>query len=243
MFGDPAIGISNAIAQLVCFPLGRGLASVLPTKRFNTFGYIWSLNPGPFSIKEHVCISIMVRCSMNGAYSTRIALTQRLFYGQAIPMAFQTLLAIGSQCIGFCFAGILRQLVVWPANMIWPGTLSTCAFFNTLHRNYSNSNRSYIMTRERLFWTATAGTFIWYWVPGYLFTGLSMFNWVCWIAPKNVIINTLFGTNTGLGMSILTFNWAIISSLGSPLIAPVGGVSFFRWDHYLHWSIYSGGSK
>jgi len=228
--------------MVVCFPLGRGLTAILPTKRFNTCGYIWSLNPGPFSIKEHVCITIMVRACSDRVYSTNIILTQRILYGQTTPMSFQILLAIGSQCTGFGFAGILRQFVVWPSNMIWPGALSTCSVLNTLHKNYSTSNQGY-MTRERFFWIATVGSFIWYWVPGYLFTGLSMFNWVCWIAPKNVIINTLFGTNTGLGMSVLTFDWAIISAFGSPMIAPVCRSSFFCLAHYSHQIVYSGGPK
>ena len=80
------------------------------------------------------------------------------------------------------------------------------------------------MTSERFFYIAMAGSFMWYWVPGYLFTGLSMFNWACWIAPNNTVINTLFGTNAGLGMSILTLDWAVISSYGNPLITPVGRV-------------------
>ena len=173
----------------------------------------------------------MVNCSVNGAYSTHVALAQRVFYGQAIPMAFQILLAIGSQCIGFCVSGFLCRFVVWPSDMIWPGTLPSCAFFNTLHKNYSNSDKGY-MTRERFLWITMAVTFIWYWVPGFLFTGLSIFNWACWIAPNNVIINTLFGTTTGLGMSIFTFDWAMISSLNNPLIAPVGCISFFCLAHY-----------
>ena len=239
---DPRIFVSAVIAQLMCFPLGRGLAAILPARRFNTLGYIWSLNPGPFSIKEHVCVTIMVISSAPGTYSNYVVLTQRVFYGQTIPITFQILLAIGCQCIGFCFAGILRQFVVWPSNMIWPGALSSCAFFNTLHKNYRNSNQGY-MTHEHFFWIATAGTFIWYWLPGYLFTGLSMFNWVCWIAPKNIVINTLFGTRTGLGMSILTFDWAIISFLGSPLITPVCCMSFICLAHYSHQLILSGGTK
>jgi len=71
-----------------------------------------------------------------------------------------------------------------------------------------------------------AGSFVWYWVPGYLFTGLSIFNWVCWIAPKNIVINMLFGINTGLGMSILTFDWAMISAIYNPLMIPVGPTPF-----------------
>jgi OPT family oligopeptide transporter len=220
----------------VCLPLGRGLAAILPTKHFNTFGYIWSLNPGPFSIKEHVCITVMVSSGGSLAYSNYVTLTQHVFYGQPTPMSFQILFALGSQTIGFCFGGLLRQFVVWPSSMIWPSTLGDCAFFNAIHENYGNlgkHNQGHI-TRQHFFCIAIAGSFVWYWVPSYLFTGLSMFNWVCWIAPKNVVINALFGTNTGLGMSFLTFDWAIISYFGSPLVTPVGCIPFFCHTHHSH---------
>jgi hypothetical protein len=104
--------------------------------------------------------------------------------------------------------------------MIWPGALVNSALFNTLHRNYGKSDHGH-MTRERFFLIATGCSFLWYWVPGYLFTALSVFNWVCWIAPNNVAVNVLFGTNTGLGMGILTFDWAMVSYIGSPLVTPV----------------------
>ena len=230
-FIDPSIRLSGIVAQVVCFPLGRGLAAILPTKHFNTFGYIWSLNPGPFSIKEHVCISVMVSCADYGVYSTQVALTQHVFYGQTIPMVFQMLLAIGSQCLGYCFGGLIRQFVVWPSTMIWPGILADCAFFNTIHKTDRKHNQS-IMTREHFLCIAMAGSFIWYWVPGYLVTALSMFNWVCWIAPNNVVINGLFGTNTGLGMSILTLDWAMITAYNDPLTTPVGHMSSLFLSHF-----------
>lgn len=215
----PSVYLTGIVAQLVCLPLGRGLAAILPTKRFKTFGYVWSLNPGPFSIKEHVCITVMANVVVGGAYSTEVVLTQRVFYGQTTPMSFQLLLALGSQILGFCLGGLLRQFVVWPSSMIWPGALVNSALFNTLHKNYGKRDRGH-MTRERFFCIAMAGSFIWYWVPGYLFTALSMFNWVCWIAPNNVVVNTLFGTNSGLGMSVLTFDWGMIAFIGSPLVTP-----------------------
>lgn len=54
----------------------------------------------------------------------------------------------------------------------------------------------------------------------YLFSALSFFNWVCWIAPTNSTVNTLFGYTSGLGMSILTFDWAQIAYNLSPLATP-----------------------
>ena len=59
------------------------------------------------------------------------------------------------------------------------------------------------------------------WRPqGYLFTGLSVFSWVCWIRPNNIPLNQLFGAATGLGMSFLTFDWTQITWTGNPLMIP-----------------------
>lgn len=199
--------------------MGHAFARFLPTTRFRTFGYVWSLNPGPFNIKEHVCITVMANVTAMGAYSTEVTLTQQVFYGQKVPLSYQVLLAVSTQSIGFCLGGILRQFVVWPSSMIWPGALVNAALFNTLHKNYGKTDRH--ISRERFFFIALACSFVWYWVPGYLFTALSMFNWVCWIAPNNLAVNTLFGTASGLGMSILTLDWSMISFIGSPLVTPV----------------------
>lgn len=55
-FRYPNVPIGATTAQLVSFPLGRLWASYVPRKRI--FGI--SLNPGPFSIKEHVLITVGV---------------------------------------------------------------------------------------------------------------------------------------------------------------------------------------
>lgn len=219
-FPDPSIYISGIVVQLVTLPFGKLLERILPTHRFNTFGYRWSLNPGPFTIKEHVCITVMGNIVVGGAYCTDVIATQKIFYNQAIPYGYQILLCIGTQVMGFSLGGLLRQFVVWPSSMVWPGALVNAALFNTLHKSYGKRERGH-MSRERFFLLAFVGSAVYYWLPGYLFTALSVFNWVCWIAPNNVPVNVLFGTNTGLGMGIFTFDWAMIGYIGSPLVTPV----------------------
>ena len=54
------------------------------------------------------------------------------------------------------------------------------------------------ISRERFFCYAFLASTCWYFFPGYIFQALSFFNWVCWIAPNNVVVNQLFGYNTGL---------------------------------------------
>lgn len=55
---------------------------------------------------------------------------------------------------------------------------------------------------------------------GYLFTGLSIFNWICWIAPNNIVLNQIFGVYNGLGLSILTFDWTEVIWISNPLVTP-----------------------
>jgi OPT family oligopeptide transporter len=183
-------------------------------------GYTFSLNPGPFNVKEHVCITVMANVSVGGAYATDIIATQKYFYNQQLTFAYQVLLALGTQVLGFSLGGVLRQFLVWPSSMIWPSALVNAALFNTLHKNYGKRERTH-MTRERFFLIVLLASFVWYWIPGYIFTALSVFNWVCWIKPDSVVVNALFGTNSGLGMGILTFDWSMISYIGSPLVTPV----------------------
>jgi cytochrome b subunit of formate dehydrogenase len=38
--------------------------------------------------------------------------------------------------------------------------------------------------------------------------------------PDNIPVNQLFGVDSGMGMSIVTFDWAQISWIGSPLMFP-----------------------
>jgi OPT oligopeptide transporter protein len=73
-------------------------------------------------------------------------------------------------------------------------------------------------------------------LPSYLFTALSSFSWVCWIAPNNAKVNQLFGVSHGLAMGILTFDWGQIAFIGSPFPIPwwaaanIGfSVAFFYW--------------
>ena len=123
--------------------------------------------------------------------------------------------------IGFSIGGIARRFLVQPPSMIWPANLVTCALFNTLHsQQYAGIGTRGGISRERFFFYGFLGSFCWYFFPGYIFSALSYFNWVCWIAPNNVVVNQLFGYNTGLGMSLVTFDWAQIACIGSPLASP-----------------------
>lgn len=56
---SPAITIPTVVILLVVYPCGQFLAKVLPIRKFKTFGLEWTLNIGPFSIKEHTVVVLM----------------------------------------------------------------------------------------------------------------------------------------------------------------------------------------
>jgi hypothetical protein len=46
------------VVQLLVYPIGCFWAKAMPTKIFNTVGLQWTLNPGPFTIKEHAVVTV-----------------------------------------------------------------------------------------------------------------------------------------------------------------------------------------
>ena len=133
------------------------------------------------------------------------------------------MLCISSQLMGIPLSCFFKKFLVQPPSMIWPGAVVNSALFNTLHKSYNQKDGKH-MSRQRFFVIAAAVSFVWHWFPGYIFTALSWFNWVCWIAPNDIVVNTLFGYASGLGMGFLTFDWAMIVYIGSPLITPVSSI-------------------
>ena len=98
--------------------------------------------------------------------------------------------------------------------MIWPSNLVTCALFNTLHsQQYAGIGTHGGISREWFFLYAFAGSFLWYFFPGYIFQALSFFNWVCWIVQNNIVINQLFGYNSGLVSLFVPVSSSSTSSL------------------------------
>ncbi|KAF7375387.1 OPT-domain-containing protein [Mycena sanguinolenta] len=53
----PSIEVGSNVAQVVAVPLAK-LMELLPSTQLITFGYVWSLNPGPFNAKEHMLITV-----------------------------------------------------------------------------------------------------------------------------------------------------------------------------------------
>ena len=124
--------------------------------------------------------------------------------------------------------------------MIWPTSLINTALFYGLHDKSKTDpakTNGWSISRYRYFFLVLAGSFCWYWFPGFIAPFLSVFCFACWIRPNNVVVNQLFGGWTGISLLPITFDWTQISAYAySPLIPPwhaiantLIGVILFFW--------------
>lgn len=235
----PSLTIGYVVAQIISYPIGQGLAK-LPNYKIKGLPKWFELNPGPFTKQEHAVLVIVVSLTSSTAYAMNIliAQSQDVFYGQDITVGYQILLVLSTQLLGYGAAGLTRRWIVYPSSMIWPQNLITSTVFSTLAKqdltdaiHVSRVNWS----RYKMFSIVAIGSFVWYWFPGFIFKALSYFNWVCWIAPDNVVVNQIFGVSSGLGIIPITFDWTqvtqalSISPLATPywVIANTYGAVFF----------------
>ncbi|KAJ1019626.1 hypothetical protein NDA18_006103 [Ustilago nuda] len=214
----PTVTITSFVAQLLAYPMGCFMARLLPTKVFKTPFGSFTLNPGPFNVKEHTLITVMSNVTYQRAYASNVSAVQRITYGFDWGFGYIILLVLSSQLIGFSMAGFFRRWLVWPAAMIWPANLGNTALFTALHRQVDTGSSH--MSRYKFFMIACACAFSWYFVPGYLFAMMSVGNWFCLIAPDNVPLNQMLGTQQGLGLIPLTFDWNQYSYNGNPIYTP-----------------------
>ncbi|KAG6849247.1 hypothetical protein H0H93_010061 [Arthromyces matolae] len=188
----PSVAIGGLVAQLLAFPIGRLSARLLPN--ITIFGL--EVNPGPFSIKEHVIhriaasapsqhssfcfkvlVTIMASVGAQSAYATDIVAVQRVFYHQSFPWI----------CVFMC-------VVTWSkANLVildqWLLVMST----QLIGFSIGGVARRFLVAPPSMNF-----------VPGYLFEALR-----CAGSPQ---------TTFGLGFSLLTFDWNQIAYIGSPSV-------------------------
>ncbi len=208
---QPAIWIGSHIAQLLAYPIGTSLARWLPDWGVTLFGTRHSLNPGPFSKKEHMLISIMASVGGAAPYTTLIVWTQFLpqYFNMeyAGSFAYQICIGLGTNLIGYGLAGVCRRFLVYPAYCVWPTSLVTVSLIAAFHDQKNEPvmgplKRMITIGRLRFFLYAFGLMFVYFWIPNFFFTALSMFSWITWIAPDNMILNTISGFNNGVGVCL-----------------------------------------
>ncbi|CAF1550502.1 unnamed protein product [Didymodactylos carnosus] len=97
---------SPLLALILTYPLGHFLAWTLPTKQIYIRGwFMFSLNPGHFTIKEHAVVFIMALIAANNVNTIDTIVLVQIVHLQPIKWVFGLFLVLSSQLIGYGMAG------------------------------------------------------------------------------------------------------------------------------------------
>ncbi|KAF5201856.1 Oligopeptide transporter [Thalictrum thalictroides] len=207
-------------AQVAVVPLGHLMAKTITTRVF--FKDTWaefSLNPGPFNVKEHVLITVFANSGASSVYATHIMSAVKLFYKRKFSFFVAFIVMLTSQVLGLGIAGVFHRFLVDPAEMWWPGNLVNVSLFRALHEKEKRPKGG--VTRTQFFLIIVTCSFAYYILPGFLFPMLTSLSWVCWVFPKTILVHQLGSGMKGLGLGVVSLDWAtIVAYLQSPLASP-----------------------
>ncbi|KAK9335533.1 OPT oligopeptide transporter protein-domain-containing protein [Lipomyces starkeyi] len=223
-YRQPHISLASHVIQILTYPCGELLSRVLPKWRVPLGRFSFDLNPGPWNFKEQMLATIIINVGAQGSvfnsYSPTMML--KMFYGQTwINFGFIVLMGFSTQFFGLGLAGVLRRWAVYPSKAVWPTILPTLQLNRTLLLpDKKKKINNWTISKYKFFWIVMWGTLVYFFIPDYLFTALSTFNWMTWIAPKNKHLAFITGSNIGLGFNpITTFDWSVVNQ-SSPLVVP-----------------------
>ncbi|CAK3789992.1 peptide transporter MTD1 [Lecanosticta acicola] len=220
-FKPVQVQVSAVFIQLLVFVFGEAWAIFTPKptrfkwpslQRLLTF-----LNFGqPFGIKEHVVAALIASSGNNGLAGVEVYAVERLFYDRTVSASTVVLATFSISLCGFVLAGILRPLIVYPAEMVYWSTLPQVVLYQNLHLD-RKQNRD----RLKKFGWALGAAALWEIFPAYIVTwfgGLSVFCLASINAPENTrtVFSTIFGgasSNEGLGLFNFSLDWQYIQSL------------------------------
>lgn len=219
-------GLGGPVIQILLYPSAKFLEKVLPDWGVTIWGSRHTLNPGIWTFHEQMFATITYNIAIYTTNSYGMILVQRspMYYGQTfIDLAYQIMLTLFVQLMGMGFAGYLRRFSVYPIKALWPTILPTIAMNRALTSPEEKKTvHGWIVSRYKFFLYCTLGMFVYYWLPGYLFTALATFNWMTWIKPESLTLAILTGSKLGLGLlnPITTFDWNIATSSYAALTLP-----------------------
>lgn len=95
--------ISAILMQIAVLPIGKFMAATLPERKYSVLGWSFSLNPGPFNIKEHVIITVFANCGVSigggDAYSIGAITVMKAYYKQTLNFLCALLLVLTTQVL------------------------------------------------------------------------------------------------------------------------------------------------
>lgn len=244
-FKSNGVGFGGFFIILVSYPSGKLLARILPKRSIacpNPFGW-WSstgghssrwltrieLNPGDFSIKEHLLIGVLAGCAASAAYAGDIVAVQDLYYHQDMGHLGSLLLILSTQLLGFGLAGFTYSILIRPTAMVWPSSLVAVTLYNTLHSVGGDTEDGRKLTRDRMrfFAIVFVAIFFYQFIPSVIAPTLTSISVLCIINNRSAFMRVLGSAYTGAGLMTFSLDWTVIGSSGSLFTPFFSSLNFF----------------
>ena len=124
------LSLTSISAQIAVVPLGHLMASTIMERVFfKGRKFEFTLNPGPFNVKEHVLITIFANSGAGNVFSIYLVNAVKLFYKKELNFMLALVVVITSQVMGFGWAGLFQRYLVEQASMWWPQNLVQVSLF------------------------------------------------------------------------------------------------------------------
>ncbi|KAI8633876.1 OPT oligopeptide transporter protein-domain-containing protein [Xylariaceae sp. FL1651] len=206
--------------QIASNYVGLWLARVLPERqiRIPFTKSSFSMNPSPWSVKEHVLVTITAASGATGNLATTPIAVGELYFNERLHPAAAIFFMWSIDATGYAFAAIARQVLLYEPAYPWFQALCQTALFET--QTKQNKNPSPAARKQfKVFWLVLLGITLWQFLPEFVFPFVSSLAFLCWVAPHNPVANFLGSGLGGMGLLNLSFDWANISNYnaGVPL--------------------------
>ncbi|KAH6596736.1 hypothetical protein BASA61_003430 [Batrachochytrium salamandrivorans] len=171
-FRTNSFAISSNIAAILSYPLGIFFAAVLPRG---------ILNPGPFTIKEHVLVYMIAGAAGGAPYGVENVIGQK----------FDKFMAA----------------MYWPTVL---STVALFVSFHEKEES-EESKKVGGLSRFSFFWLAFVFMFMYQWFPTFFATALQSVSILCMISNnKTIRFLGSASPNTGVGILSFSFDWSNI---------------------------------
>lgn len=232
----PTIHISIVVIQVISWPIGQFWYWVVPQWTVPLpFGWSFNLNPGPFNYKEHTCIFVFCNVVISAGLVNNVVIEDVKYFKKDIGIGRQILFNLACYIHSVGLVGVFRDLMITPAERVWPGVLSNIALFKAIYSTDNPVVHGWKMHRWAFFVIVFLCSFVYYWFPDLIFPFFSNIGaWISWIKPDSAPLSQVFGVKSGLGLFPLTLDWTQITSINNPLTTPFFAVasmfaSFVFW--------------
>ncbi|KAG7722651.1 hypothetical protein KL949_000297 [Ogataea haglerorum] len=204
---------SILFVQFLSDPAGRWLAKVLPRKTVNLLGFRFSLNPGPWSIKESVLVTLTAASGATGNQGTAGLSLSEIYYDRKVHPFVALVFMYSIVWTGYSFGAIARNFVLYEPQFVWPKALMQTSLFKAQEHAGSHSS-----SQMRVFIVGLASLFAWQFFPEFIFPLTSSVAILCFMAPHNAVLNFWGSGLGGLGFLNISLDWSNISS--SVMLSP-----------------------